>query len=348
MTDVIARAIAYVEKCPPAISGSNGSTQTFTVANALVRKFALDRDAALFVLEQHYNPMCQPPWSRRDLQHKVDSAIRKGRGEVGAYVRDGNSSFRSRLPERPFDNEENALPIVKFDTVARWLADACPLTKNRAAVEFLSRRRVLIQAQITGLFALPQSLNDQGKLLNEACDQFGEELMLRTGLVKLDRGMRRFILPKNTLCIPWRRSIDGAVHTIQRRFLGTGEPLAKYASPKGRAPKWPFGAERLAPESRVVLCEGALDALAVQTMASDPNTIALGIPGVDGWRDEWSRYARSRNVVIALDADQTGRKRAEIIRAALTGNDHDQAHSITTTFPPAGKDWGEYLVKYGR
>jgi hypothetical protein len=343
--DVIARAIAYVEKCPPAISGSNGSTQTFTVANALVRKFALDREAALFVLEQHYNPLCQPPWTRRDLQHKVDSALRKGRGEIGAYVRDGHA-FHHRLPANDID-EENALPIVKFDAFARWLADACPLERNKGAVEFLSNRRVLIQAQIAGLFALPESFDEQGRLVNDAFAQFGEQTMLRTGMVKVETGCRRFTLPRNTLCIPWRRPIDGSIQTLQRRFIGNGEPRAKYASPRGRAARWPFGAERLTPESRVVLCEGALDALAIQAIARDPNTIPLALPGVDGWLDEWLRFTVGRDVVIALDADNAGRTRANLIAEAIQAT--GQTRSLKTIYPPSAKDWGEHLVKhYGR
>lgn len=69
------RALAYVEKCPPAISGSNGHDTTFRVALALVRGFELPTDAALEVL-RFYNASCHPAWRDCDLLHKIHDAER--------------------------------------------------------------------------------------------------------------------------------------------------------------------------------------------------------------------------------------------------------------------------------
>lgn len=68
------RARAYLAKLPAGISGSGGHAATFRAALALVRGFALDRDEALALLVEDFNPRCVPPWSRRDLVHKVESA----------------------------------------------------------------------------------------------------------------------------------------------------------------------------------------------------------------------------------------------------------------------------------
>ena len=63
----------YLDRRPPAISGSNGHDTTFQVALALVRGFDLSPDYALRYL-QYYNQRCQPLWSETELRHKLESA----------------------------------------------------------------------------------------------------------------------------------------------------------------------------------------------------------------------------------------------------------------------------------
>lgn len=73
------RAIAYIEKMDPAISGAGGHTATFRAAAKLVEGFGLDELAALRILRDHFNPRCLPPWKERDLVHKVRSAAQQTR-----------------------------------------------------------------------------------------------------------------------------------------------------------------------------------------------------------------------------------------------------------------------------
>jgi hypothetical protein len=70
---VIERISKYLERCPPAVSGSFGHKQTFRVALALVRGFTLSQEAALPFLRQ-YNQRCQPAWSEHELKYKLASA----------------------------------------------------------------------------------------------------------------------------------------------------------------------------------------------------------------------------------------------------------------------------------
>ena len=67
----------YVDACPEAISGQGGHNATFKVAVALVRGFDLRPDEALPFL-QRYNQRCAPPWTERELRHKLDSADKYG------------------------------------------------------------------------------------------------------------------------------------------------------------------------------------------------------------------------------------------------------------------------------
>ncbi len=71
---MIDRARKYLDKVPPAISGSGGHGQTFHAACVLVQGFALERGAALELLSE-WNQTCQPPWSNGELEHKIDDAL---------------------------------------------------------------------------------------------------------------------------------------------------------------------------------------------------------------------------------------------------------------------------------
>lgn len=79
----IRRARAYVARVPGAVSGQGGHLATFRVALALVRGFELPEDVAFELLAVDFNPRCEPPWTERELSHKVASAARDARLESG-------------------------------------------------------------------------------------------------------------------------------------------------------------------------------------------------------------------------------------------------------------------------
>lgn len=67
------RIARYLTACSPAVSGSHGHAQTFSVAVALTNGFGLNEHTALEWM-LCYNAGCQPPWSRAELEHKIRSA----------------------------------------------------------------------------------------------------------------------------------------------------------------------------------------------------------------------------------------------------------------------------------
>ncbi len=89
---LVERARAYVAKMPPAISEHGGHDATFAVALTLVKGFLLDSDTALDLLRE-YNGRCEPPWTEKDLLHKIEDA-----GEADAE--DGYIVERDPAPER--------------------------------------------------------------------------------------------------------------------------------------------------------------------------------------------------------------------------------------------------------
>lgn len=72
------RVRAYLDKVDPAISGQDGHGKTFWAACVLVWGFAMDQEQALPFLRE-YSGRCQPPWNEKELQHKLDSALKSRR-----------------------------------------------------------------------------------------------------------------------------------------------------------------------------------------------------------------------------------------------------------------------------
>lgn len=68
------RAAAYLQHLPPALSGSGGHSATYRAACTLVQGFALSQSQALPLLQAWNHSHCQPPWSERELHHKLRSA----------------------------------------------------------------------------------------------------------------------------------------------------------------------------------------------------------------------------------------------------------------------------------
>ncbi len=66
------RARAYLANLPPAISGQGGHNATFRAACWTVR-FGLSDGDALALLRE-FNQRCQPPWTEKDLAHKLRDA----------------------------------------------------------------------------------------------------------------------------------------------------------------------------------------------------------------------------------------------------------------------------------
>jgi RecA-family ATPase len=81
--DTLDRARQYLAKLPPAVAGQNGHSQTFRVACVLVQGFALSTADARGLM-QEYSSRCVPPWTEKEIEHKLKDAETtpepKGRG----------------------------------------------------------------------------------------------------------------------------------------------------------------------------------------------------------------------------------------------------------------------------
>ena len=72
--DAEQRATAYLKKCEPAISGQRGHDKLFKAACKIGPGFDLPLATTFRLIETVYNPTCNPPWSEKELRHKIEDA----------------------------------------------------------------------------------------------------------------------------------------------------------------------------------------------------------------------------------------------------------------------------------
>lgn len=111
--DVERRALAYLERLPGAVSGQGGHSATYSAAVALVHGFGLGPERALKILLQHYNPRCQPPWTEKELAHKVEDAATKPHERPYRWLMD------AERPEEPTDPDVDVSGIIAQAAGAR-------------------------------------------------------------------------------------------------------------------------------------------------------------------------------------------------------------------------------------
>jgi RecA-family ATPase len=74
--DRISGARAYLAKLPAAVAGQGGHPATYRAASILANGFDLPWSDA-WALLQEFNARCSPPWSEKDLRHKLNDAYVK-------------------------------------------------------------------------------------------------------------------------------------------------------------------------------------------------------------------------------------------------------------------------------
>lgn len=127
-TDLDTRIRAYLQKLSPAISGSGGHVAALKAANALVLGFGLSINDAWPYLEE-YNHRCEPPWNRKELEHKLDEANANKKDLVRGYLLDAplpESTSKPRTPKpKEVTVEEKILGYQReiIGKIGDWRAD---------------------------------------------------------------------------------------------------------------------------------------------------------------------------------------------------------------------------------
>lgn len=157
---VLERARRYIAKIPGAVSGQGGSNVTFRTACILVLGFGLPTEDAYGLIEE-WNQTCSPPWSERELRHKLDDANKRG-GDRG-YMRNVSPENYTQVPMPEYNEpvglnddyydslqagstEQYDLPSVEGNTLAetKRAPNLKILTAGDLVRDFAQLRRMLI------------------------------------------------------------------------------------------------------------------------------------------------------------------------------------------------------------
>lgn len=106
---LIERARLYVSKMPAAVSGQNGHGATFHVACVLVQGFGLSPAQAMPLMEE-FNLRCEPPWTTKELEHKLNGANKAFKGDRGAGYLAKGQKF---VPGADYREKHHVGPVAK-------------------------------------------------------------------------------------------------------------------------------------------------------------------------------------------------------------------------------------------
>ena len=111
--DAFERARRYLRKCEPAISGQKGHDRTFLAARVVRYGFNLSEGDSLTLLQEEHNPRCEPPWSERELLHKIQQADTKPFGKPRGYLLDGGSAYDPSVRARQWGGGFGKAPAAE-------------------------------------------------------------------------------------------------------------------------------------------------------------------------------------------------------------------------------------------
>jgi hypothetical protein len=112
------RALAYLDKLPPAISGSGGHNATLRAACECVR-FGLSEGEAWQALQWFNAHRCQPAWSEKELRHKLADAQKIVAASGQAGVRAARSMHRKTVQQWRPPTAPASLRLTFANKIAR-------------------------------------------------------------------------------------------------------------------------------------------------------------------------------------------------------------------------------------
>lgn len=99
---VFKRASSYLASMNASIEGAGGNAALWAAALAMVRGFALGAQTGAAMLVQDFNPRCQPPWDRREIERACKNVAGRSEKPWG-FLRDaegGEAGLRNKPSER--------------------------------------------------------------------------------------------------------------------------------------------------------------------------------------------------------------------------------------------------------
>jgi len=237
------RAVAYLATCEPSISGQRGHDKAFKAACKVGPGFDLDPSTVLRLLAEHYNPRCQPPWSEKELDHKVGDAYAKEtrRGWLLHAPRNGKTDDRPPLRKFPRDDEAGReLPriICGDETPEEGLKTWTPaameaLASHNAPPRVFQSGNSIVRIRPADVDAPPTIGPLSGDALRGELDRsasWGTEYRDKKGQMKVRFGPPRMDIVRDIMALNrWEEEIIPRLDAVAEvpRFLPDGRLLGQ-------------------------------------------------------------------------------------------------------------------------
>jgi hypothetical protein len=120
--DGLDRVLKYVAKMPAAISGSGGHNTTLDVVR-VCKGFALDENQTLDVLHE-FNDRCEPPWSKRELEHKAKQLplLRVSEGYILDQAQPWEPQRNAARAAMPIE-DDTSMPETRCSSAEDWTVE---------------------------------------------------------------------------------------------------------------------------------------------------------------------------------------------------------------------------------
>jgi DNA primase len=146
-----------------------------------------------------------------------------------------------------------------------------------------------------------RSVKHYQRISEEMLHEFSLEQLEKVGLFNSAGHLRFF---KHTLIFPYFNQQNHVVYFQARAIDSSVEP--KELNLRGPIPCF-YNHHKLQADTKVVyLCEGVVDCLTLLKTRFDIGETAIAIPGVHGFKKEWTQSLIGKKVWLALDHDKAG------------------------------------------
>lgn len=128
-SDAYRRAEACLAKTAVSVSGQGGHDAAFHAAMLAVEGFGLSADESFSVM-QSWNARCSPPWSERELRHKISDALKLARNPGHMMAQSLPSKIAApsatytgpeQVPSDEVEDDATATDLIALNSSITWL-----------------------------------------------------------------------------------------------------------------------------------------------------------------------------------------------------------------------------------